>query len=180
VFFIKINLGLGEQAYGSLYATVGIGAIIGITIGVITKPSAKYLSMLVLTCDLINAVALIGLGKSLDFSSAALCLLFMGVCGGIVMIAGTTWFQQRTPDYLMGRVMGILMFSIIGLMPLSATIAGILITHYPVTLIMKASGSIIFTFVVIGFLIPRVRYMGDFPIVDELLPLASVKELHTS
>ena len=159
--FIKIHLGLGEQIYGNLYAMIGIGTITGIAFSIIFKPSHKNLGMIVLLCDLINAICLIGLSQITHFNMAIPILLIMGACGGLVMSTGTTWFQLRTPGYLMGRVMSILLFCIYGLIPVSTAITGYLLLFYDSSFVMRMAGLFIVLITLIGFSFPTVRMMGN-------------------
>jgi hypothetical protein len=57
----------------------------------------------------------------------AALLLCTGLLGGIVQIAIFTWIQQRVSQAMMGRAMSILMFTFMGLGPLSAAAAGALL-----------------------------------------------------
>jgi MFS family permease len=164
--FTKLHLGMSERAYGSLYAMLGAGTLAGIALGAVLRPADAWLGALVLVCDLLNGAALYALGDSSAFLPACLSLLVMGVCGGVVMVAGTTWFQKRTPGHLMGRVMSILMFCVMGLIPLSASIAGWLMSHYSIALMMSIAGVLIIIVALIGLMVPRIRNMGSISSPD--------------
>jgi MFS family permease len=51
-------------------------------------------------------------------------LLALGMGNGYISIILFTWMQTRTPKEMLGRMMSILMFSNIGLMPVSQAISG--------------------------------------------------------
>lgn len=161
---IKVELGLSEGAYGTLYAMIGIGTVIGAGIAALTTPSPKALGAVVLSCDLISGACLYLLGKIGGVWTTGGTLLIMGICSGIIMIAGITWFQNRTPDVYMGRVMSILMFCILGLIPISASLAGFLIGVTSISLVIIGAGIAIMVVSGVGLLIPRIRNMGDTPI----------------
>lgn len=165
--FTKVELGLSEGAYGSLYAMTGLGTVIGAGIAVARVAGAGRLGEVVLYCDLVSGIAFGLVGHVHNAWLAGALLLLMGICGGIIMVAGTTWFQKRTPGTYMGRVMGILMFSIFGLMPVSATIAGLVIDVSSVSQVMSGAGALIALVSAAGLMIPKVRNMGDLPPLDE-------------
>ena len=52
-------------------------------------------------------------------------LLLMSGTAGFLNIQLIAWFQQRVEQALLGRVMSVLMFSSVGLMPLSYAITGV-------------------------------------------------------
>jgi MFS family permease len=164
--FTKVELGLSEGAYGSLYAMLGMGTVAGAGLAMLKVSGARRLGEVTLCCDLIGGLSFFLMGQTHNAWLAGGLLFIMGVCAGIIMVAGTTWFQQRTPGNYMGRVMGILMFSIIGLIPLSATLAGFLIEYSSVSRVMNCAGTMIVLLSGIGLLIPRVRNMGDLPPLD--------------
>lgn len=58
--------------------------------------------------------------------SMALVLALTGVVGGYNNIVLVSWFQERVEHEFMGRVMSVLMFGWVGLMPVSYPVAGAL------------------------------------------------------
>lgn len=164
--FTKVELGLSEGVYGSLYAMTGMGTVIGAGIAMLKVSGAKRLGEIVLGCDLIGGLSFYSMGLVQNAWIAGGLLLIMGICGGIIMVAGTTWFQKRTPETYMGRVMGVLMFSVIGLIPISATLTGFVIEHSSISMIMSGAGAVIASLSGVGLLIPWVRNMGDIPPLD--------------
>lgn len=165
--FTKVDLGLSEGAYGTLYAMVGMGTVIGAAIAMLKVSGTKRLGEVVLCCDLICGLSFYSMGQIHNAWLAGGLLLIMGTCSGIIMVAGTTWFQHRTPEAYMGRVMGILMFAVIGLIPASATLTGLVIERSSASLVMSGAGAVIALLAGTGLLIPRVRNMGDLPPLDD-------------
>ncbi len=159
-FFTKVNLGLAEGAYGTLYAMTGVGTLLGAGVAVWSSPDAKRLGLIVLLCDFSSGLLFYCLGQTQGPWAAGLCLFLMGIAAGMIMVAGTTWFQQRTPEEYMGRVMSVLLFSITGLIPLSALLTGFLMQSFSVNQIMGATGLLVCSVSVIGLLFPRIRNMG--------------------
>lgn len=54
------------------------------------------------------------------------CMLISGVAGSIVNVVLFTAIQLAIPRYLMGRVMGLLLFGSFGVYPLLVALAGVL------------------------------------------------------
>lgn len=164
--FTKVELGLSEGAYGSLYAMLGMGTVAGAGIAMLKVSGARRLGEVTLCCDLVCGLGFYLMGQFHDAWIAGGLLFIMGACSGTIMVAGTTWFQHRTPGHYMGRVMGILMFSIFGLIPLSATLSGFLIEQSSVSYVMSGAGTMIVLLAGLGLVLPRVRNMGDLPPLD--------------
>jgi len=53
-------------------------------------------------------------------------LVLVGLIGGYNNVVLISWFQQRVEHEFMGRVMSVLMFGWVGLMPVSDPLAGAL------------------------------------------------------
>ena len=161
--YTKLTLGLQERAFGGLYAMVGVGTISGVVAAMLIRPSASVLGAVVLVCDLSGGLALSLLGFVADPVSAGVLLFCVGLGLGIVMVAGTTWFQTRTPPEYMGRVMSLMMFAGYGLVPVSATLAGLLIGYASVRVVLVCCGALIASVAAAGLMLPRVRNMGAVP-----------------
>ncbi len=58
---------------------------------------------------------------------AAIVAALMGLGQGYVVIQFITWLQLRTAPHMLGRMMSVLLFAVVGLTPLSSTVAGALI-----------------------------------------------------
>jgi MFS family permease len=159
----KFQLGLQERGYGTLYAMLGAGTIAGAGLAILLKPSAQKLGMVVLFCDLMIGLCLYNLGQVHSAGLAASILFLIGNGLGVTMVAGTTWFQTRTPGKYMGRVMSFLMFAVIGLIPLSAILTGFLVSFMSVNRILNVAGGVTIVFTITGLLIPSIRRMGDIP-----------------
>lgn len=161
--FTKFNLGLSERAYGTLYGMLGCGTILGAAFAAWRRPSARVLGILVLCCDLLIGVALYSLSGSKDPWSAGLALIVVGLGLGLTAVSGVSWFQARTPSEYMGRVMSVLMFAVFGLIPISATLTGYLVSHFSVSAVMRGASAIIVLCTLLGLSIRRVREMGAEP-----------------
>ena len=165
--YAKFTLGLTEKGYGILYAMIGVGTLTGAALAYWKSSQIKNIALTVLFCDLLSGVCLIFLGQQTYIVVAALLLVFMSCSGGIIMVVGATWFQVRTEKAYIGRVMSILMFTLMGMVPVSSIVAGSLYTLSSVSFVFLISGLLIVLFSLLGMAIPTVRTMGDLPPIAE-------------
>ena len=83
-------------------------------------------------------------------------LLLMGMSAAVANIHIISWIQQRIEPAIMGRVMSVLMFFSLGLMPLSLAITGFALQWSLVGTFLIA-GSALFLVTITGTLQPSVR-----------------------
>jgi len=113
----------------------------------------------------ISAGAVIGvwLGHSTSFQSAAPALAMIGVTASYRGVLGLNWIQERIPPTLAGRILGIVMFAVLGLTPLSMSLGGFIIARSSLTTLLTASGCLIAALALIGLLVPAINRFGLFP-----------------
>src|SRR5262249_56927001 len=75
-----------------------------------------------------------------DVRGAIVCMLLAGVSGSIVNVVLFTALQVAIPSYLMGRAMGLVLFSSFGVYPLSVALAGALADQVGPALFFPFSG----------------------------------------
>ena len=73
-----------------------------------------------------------------DFAS----LLLLGLGNGYIGIILFTWMQTRTPREMLGRMIGLLMFSNVGLVPVSEAISGA-VSKWNLTMLFASAGALI-------------------------------------
>lgn len=114
----------GASGYGIILAGWGAGALVGsLFAGMLGKQKHKWL--IVLLAGLIVAAA-IALLPTWGVIGAVICMLIGGIANSFIIVLLFTAIQLAIPRHLMGRVMGLLMFSSFGLYPLSVALAGVL------------------------------------------------------
>ena len=112
-------------AFGVLIASWSGGALIGaILAGVLKQKTHRGLTMLLASTAVPIAIALLSVLP--NALSMAIALATAGIGGGYNNVLLISWFQQRVEPGLMGRVMSVLMFGWVGLMPVSYPLAGAL------------------------------------------------------
>jgi hypothetical protein len=100
-----------------------------------------------------------GLAFANSILIASLMLAVTGVLDGWVMIQFTTWLQLRSPEALLGRIMGLLMFAFVGLAPVADALFGWLI-EWDVTTVLLVSGVILALISFGAAFQPTIRTMG--------------------
>ncbi|KAF7771888.1 hypothetical protein PCIT_a1847 [Pseudoalteromonas citrea] len=159
--FAKTQLQLAEQGLSWLYAAQGIGAVCGAGLVMLIKPKHRHLGFYILIGDAIAACALWVLGSAAQ-SLWVMCiaLLVMGVIAGFVMVAGMTWFQAHVEPKILGAIVGVVLFCVHGLIPLSAMFTGMLIKLFSIpelTTVLALCTGLLCCF---GLLSKRIRRMG--------------------
>jgi MFS family permease len=167
----------GAAAFGIIVSAFGGGSLIGTVIaGVSSKPTARWFGvvLLVVCSGLGIGLALIGIVSST--SQAAGVSFLMGVANGYVVIQFITWLQKRIPPDLLGRMMSLLMFAMVGLNPISAALAGVLV-KLNTTLLFVSAGGILVLIVLIFLFNPAIRSMGTEQV--HVLPEKDSEKLNT-
>jgi len=109
--------------YGSFLSSYGAGALGGMLLaGAIKRPRHRGVVLLVIPATLGVGLPLIGLVPR--FPVVALAMAAIGASGGFAGIIMTAWMQQRVESRYLGRVMSLLMFFAVGLMPVSLVVSG--------------------------------------------------------
>lgn len=149
----------GAVAYGTILSTWGAGSLVGMMLaGVLPRPNPKRMGtvLLILVSVMGIGLALLGVSTSMIFASAIGLLL--GSVDGYINVFFVTWVQSRAPKAFIGRLMSLLMFSSIGLLPVSMALSGAL-SRVDVTLLLTISGSIVALLGLVMTLNPTVRAM---------------------
>ena len=157
----------GAAAFGLIMSAFGGGSLLGLVGASVLPalPPARFGSIVLLL------VAIAGLGVvALAFAHSTIVALaisaFIGLMLGYTNVSFMTWIQRRIPRQLMGRVMSMLMFSSMALVPISIAIAGAAVqVSLDGLLIVSGIGMALIT---LSTLLSRsVRRMGLEPVIEE-------------
>lgn len=111
-------------AFGTLLSCFSGGTLGGIALGgMVKKPRRRGMQFIGL--GVLCGLELVGIGASQKFAVIAALLALMGVGAGFVNVQFSTWIQLRVERAMLGRVMSVLMFAAIGLIPVSYAISGV-------------------------------------------------------
>ncbi|MGB6876901.1 MAG: hypothetical protein WBD87_12810, partial [Candidatus Acidiferrales bacterium] len=118
---------------GGMLAGLGLG-------GTVKKPRKRGLQFIAMGA--LCGVELIGVGLYPRFWAIASLLAMMGLGVGFVNIQFSTWIQLRVERAMLGRVMSVLMFSAVGLIPISYAIAGV-VAQWSLPVLFVGAGAIL-------------------------------------
>lgn len=151
----------GAAAFGIVLSAFGGGSLTGILLaGTTRRPGSRKFSGLMLGLTDLMGTCLSVLGLLPHTVPAALVAMVMGAAQGYVVIQFVTWLQMRTPPEMLGRMMSLLMFAVVGLTPVSTAAAGALI-QVSATTVLIGAGILMVLVVGVGALSPSVWRLGD-------------------
>lgn len=126
------------SGFGFIMAAWGAGSLVGsIFAGMLGK--LKHNGLISLLGGLIVA-AMIALLPVWGVPGAIICMLIGGVANSGVAVLLFTGIQLNIPSHLMGRVMGVVMFSSFGMYPLSVALAGVLSNQFGPAILFPFGG----------------------------------------
>src|SRR5260370_26593606 len=155
----------GAAAFGIIMSAFGGGALLGIILsGVLPPLKPEHFGMM-----LMFIISFMGFGVALMplFASTpvvAAIMLLIGITNGYVNIHFFTWLQKRIPQELMGRVMSLLMFSSVGLAPVSYTLAGAIL-QINLNVLFIGGGMLMAALGLLSIMFPAFRQIGSDPLL---------------
>jgi MFS family permease len=127
--------------FGTFLSSFSGGMLAGMAIGgMIKRPRKRGLQFIAMAA--LCGLELIGIGLFPKFASIATLLALMGLGVGIVNVQFTTWIQMRVERAILGRVMSVLMFSAVGLIPVSYAISGF-VAQWELPALFGAAGALL-------------------------------------
>jgi MFS family permease len=121
-FLAKSEFG-SPTAFGLLVSSVAAGSLIGLLLAAARKQRKR--GRLLLVVSVIVGICTASIGMLSQLWSLLLILFGMSASAGFLNVHLIAWFQQRVDRAILGRVMSVLMFAGLGLMPLSLAAAGV-------------------------------------------------------
>jgi len=110
-------------AYAALVSCVAAGGLLGAFAAGLWKPRRR--GFLILGSCAILGLCIGSIGLLPRLWLIGVILVLMGIAAGITNIHIAAWCQQRVETAVRGRVMSVLMFAAIGLLPVSLAVAGV-------------------------------------------------------
>jgi MFS family permease len=138
----------GASSYGIILAAWGAGALVGsLFAGMLGKQKHKGLVILPAGLIVAASIALLPTGGVMG---AVACMLIGGIANSVITVLLFTAIQLAIPRHLMGRVMGLLMFSSFGLYPVSVALAGVLSNQFGPAILFPFGGLLLGLVMVFG------------------------------
>jgi putative flippase GtrA len=151
----------GPADLGLILSLFGAGSLIGVTLAAIgPERDERFFFRTMGACALTLGAGLVALGLLPSAAPASLVAATMGLAQGYMVVRFVTLLQKRTPSALLGRVMSLLVFLVMGLAPLSSAFAGALI-EISVSGLLIGAGVGLMSVVVLSFLLPSTRPFSE-------------------
>ena len=155
------RLDLGAASLGILMTANGGGMLLGsFASGFATRVVKHRLGLMVLTIDSLAGLALATLALVHSTLGGAVLLAGVGMLAGIAQIAIVSWIQRRVAPAMMGRTMSVLMFTFMGLGPLSAAVAGGLLKVISLPALFTGAGLLLSAIALSCMSSPALRSIG--------------------
>ena len=120
-FLAKSEFG-SPTAFGLLVSSVAAGSLVGLLLAAARQQRKR--GWLLLAVSVVIAICTASIGLLSGLWSLMPALFVMSASAGFLNVHLLAWFQQRVDRTMLGRVMSVLMFASLGLMPLSLATAG--------------------------------------------------------
>ncbi|MBD8880112.1 MFS transporter [Rhodanobacter sp. 7MK24] len=155
------RLVLGATALGVLMTANGGGMLVGSMLsGLAAKLVRNRLGLMVLGIDSVAGLVLAALAFDHSTLTGAALLATTGMLGGIAQVTIVSWIQQRVAPEMMGRTMSLLMFTFMGLGPLSAAVAGSLLKLISLPTLFAGAGLALTAIALSCMVSPALRSIG--------------------
>ncbi|UCE97184.1 MAG: MFS transporter [Dehalococcoidia bacterium] len=147
----------GATAFGIILSSFGGGAVIGTIIAGVVKFKKRGLLLAFIGAALGIGLGILGIVPNV--LAAVLLSIPMGIGVGIFNILLISWFQAEAPSRMIGRIMSLLMFASVGVMPFSFAISGMLVDIYA-PIMFAVAGSITFLACIYLYTVRAVRQIN--------------------
>jgi len=129
------------SAFGILMTAYGLGMLLGNGLSVLVTRFAKgHLGLMILSMDTLAGLLFAAFADTHAVWYGATLLFIVGSFAGIAQVALMSWIQRRVPQAMMGRTMSVLMFTFLGIGPLSGVIVGFLLKFVTLAQLFGGAG----------------------------------------
>jgi MFS family permease len=146
-----------SAAYGTMMSCFGAGALAGMMFAGMFRPTRRR-GYLFLFFVFVESAGIAAMPFCDRLWLLAVLMVFIGICGGIGNVSIMAWIQGHVDHTLMGRVMSVIMFAAVGLMPVSLALAG-LVAERHVTGMFVVAGILMMLTALAAGLSPATRHI---------------------
>ena len=141
----------GARAFGYMTSAFGAGILTGmIGVKLLPRPPQTISGIVVLSLFAFVPAGVILLGFAPPLPATLTIILVMGAAFGYVNIYLLSWLQRRTPGHLLGRIIAVVLFSTIGLSPISQVLMGYLLDRNLQATMIGVGSLVLMLLIVIG------------------------------
>jgi hypothetical protein len=151
----------GMRSYGLIMSASGLGAVIGSLLAAAWVPSNRALGTIVMLLAISRGVGTLMISYIATTLEGIILMALLGVLMGYTGIIFMTWIQKRVQMAFLGRVMSLVMLSVMGLQPLSLGFSGWFIDVAGLTSLFVGMGVIMIIIPTLALLSADIRAMGE-------------------
>ena len=151
----------GMRSYGLLMSASGLGAVLGSIFAAVMPPSMRYLGTIVMLLAVVRGICTLFIAGISNNTEGVVLMTVLGVLMGYSSIVFMTWIQRRVSMAFIGRVMSLVMLSVMGLQPLSQGFSGWFIDVAGVTTLFVSIGVFMIITPLLALLSRDIRRMGE-------------------
>ncbi len=141
--------------FGTLLSSLAAGGVIGTFLPAVIEKQ-RHRGAILLGFSSVVGLGMAAIAFLHHVTPIALILAAMGMGSGLVNVNLQAWFQARVERALLGRVVSVLIFSAVGLLPLSYALAGALV-QVNVALLFLVAGALVAAVAAVAWMNPSVR-----------------------
>jgi len=157
----------GAAAFGLIMSAFGGGSLLGMAGATLLPPLPKgHFGSILLGLFSLSGICLALLAVINTTPIVLLDSVIAGTILGYSNITYITWLQRRIPRTLMGRVMSLMMFGSVALVPISMALSGALV-KISLEAVLMGGGLGMAALAILGLMSRSVRRMGLEPTVSE-------------
>lgn len=159
--FQELNIMPAAVALGLFGTASGIGAVLGSLLsGFVIAPTERWFGMFMMAMAVLRGLVMIGLSFVHDLYGTLFLFVCFGSFMGYTSVLFMTWMQTRTEISMLGRMMSVMMFAMMGVMPISMAFAGWGIDAFGLDRLYLVAGCAMILVAVIGSFSQSIRLLG--------------------
>ena len=109
---------------------------------------------------LLRGLVMIGLGLEHNLAITLILFTAFGVSMGYTSVLFMTWMQLRVEISILGRMMSVFMFAMMGILPISMALAGWAIDWFSLDNMFAIAGFAMVLTAIVGCWSPSIRLLG--------------------
>lgn len=141
-------------AYGFMVSSLAAGSLVGLVLAATRQQ--RHRGRVLLALSTVVGVCIVSIGTLHHWWALLACLFVLGLSAAFMNVHLLAWFQQRVDRMVLGRVMSVLMFASLGLIPVSLAAAGIAV-QWNLAGMLVGAGALVLLVTMIAAAQPPVR-----------------------